>query len=240
MRYKTKNKIRYLVLIKNQGGFDFELAAIQTRIIQLLKKCIDSKIGVLSSSKSSDLGLFSDWLSTSMLITAPNQNERVQVLEQLLLKRHQPHSINVSSIACSTLGYYTSDLKNLMDRACCLAMMRGSGDELIVSHQDVLDALNEYTPCAMQGVKFFKMETEWADVGGLRDAKKMVLETLAWPSKYAPIFAQCPLRLRSGILLYGYSGCGKTMLASAIAQECGLNFVSIKGILIVLFQALNF
>lgn len=67
------------------------------------------------------------------------------------------------------------------------------------------------------------------DIGALANAKDVLLETLEWPTKYEPIFVNCPLRLRSGILLYGYPGCGKTLLASAVAQQCGLNFISVKG-----------
>jgi peroxin-1 len=64
---------------------------------------------------------------------------------------------------------------------------------------------------------------------GLHEPRRILRETLEWPTKYAQIFASCPLRLRSGLLLYGYPGCGKTLLASAVAKECGLNFISVKG-----------
>ncbi|KAJ1546653.1 Peroxisome biosynthesis protein pex1 [Nowakowskiella sp. JEL0078] len=69
----------------------------------------------------------------------------------------------------------------------------------------------------------------WENIGGLKEVKKILLETLDWPSKYQELFKACPLRLRSGLLLYGYPGCGKTMLASAVAKECGVNFISVKG-----------
>src|SRR5437762_14358804 len=64
---------------------------------------------------------------------------------------------------------------------------------------------------------------------GLDATRRVLLETLEWPIKYAPIFQHSKLRLRSGLLLYGYPGCGKTLLASAVAAECGLNFISVKG-----------
>jgi peroxin-1 len=64
---------------------------------------------------------------------------------------------------------------------------------------------------------------------GLDATRKVLLETLEWPIKYAPIFQHSKLRLRSGLLLYGYPGCGKTLLASAVASQFGMNFISVKG-----------
>lgn len=64
---------------------------------------------------------------------------------------------------------------------------------------------------------------------GLDATRRVLLETLEWPIKYAPIFQHSKLRLRSGLLLYGYPGCGKTLLASAVAAQFGMNFISVKG-----------
>ncbi|KAH7873102.1 P-loop containing nucleoside triphosphate hydrolase protein, partial [Lentinula edodes] len=81
----------------------------------------------------------------------------------------------------------------------------------------------------LQDIKLEKSVVSWADIGGLHETRRILRETLEWPTKYGPIFAQSPLRLRSGLLLFGYPGCGKTLLASAIAKERGVNFIGIKG-----------
>ncbi|RKP03279.1 hypothetical protein CXG81DRAFT_241, partial [Caulochytrium protostelioides] len=67
------------------------------------------------------------------------------------------------------------------------------------------------------------------DVVGMDDVKAVMLETLLWPTQYARVFAQCPLRLRSGLLLYGVSGTGKTLLCTAVAQRVGLPIIKVKG-----------
>lgn len=46
--------------------------------------------------------------------------------------------------------------------------------------------------------------------------------------QYPELFANLPIRQRTGILLYGAPGTGKTLLAGVVAQESGMNFISIK------------
>src|SRR5271155_2834440 len=101
--------------------------------------------------------------------------------------------------------------------------------KICLSHEDFTSALKGFTPASLRNVTLQTSTTTFDSIGGLKETRKILLETLQYPTTYAPIFAQCPLRLRSGLLLYGYPGCGKTLLASAVAGECGLNFISVKG-----------
>ena len=77
--------------------------------------------------------------------------------------------------------------------------------------------------------RVYSFQKRWSDVGGLDEVRRSLLETLQWPSKYPKLFAQCPLRLRTGILLYGPPGTGKTLVANVAATECDLNIITIKG-----------
>ncbi|XP_068683624.1 peroxisomal ATPase PEX6-like [Montipora foliosa] len=68
---------------------------------------------------------------------------------------------------------------------------------------------------------------QWDDVGGLAEVKAEILDTVQLPLQHPELFA-AGLR-RSGVLLYGPPGTGKTLLAKAVATECSLNFLSVKG-----------
>ncbi|XP_010556760.1 PREDICTED: peroxisome biogenesis protein 6 [Tarenaya hassleriana] len=69
---------------------------------------------------------------------------------------------------------------------------------------------------------------KWEDVGGLEDVKASILDTVQLPLLHKDLFSS-GLRKRSGVLLYGPPGTGKTLLAKAVATECSLNFLSVKG-----------
>ncbi|ROW02048.1 hypothetical protein VPNG_07662 [Cytospora leucostoma] len=145
--------------------------------------------------------------------------------------------LDLLDIAGETDGYMPGDLSLLISRARNEAIMRsmtdGSGDTgaraVALGRVDFDTALKGFTPASLRNVTLQSSTTTFDSIGGLTETRQVLLETLQYPTKYAPIFAQCPLRLRSGILLYGYPGCGKTLLASAVAGECGLNFISVKG-----------
>ena len=144
-------------------------------------------------------------------------------------------SLDLLGIAGKTDGYMPADLVLLVSRARNQCLTRSvmasetADTSLTLTKGDFEGALQNFTPTSLRNVTLTHSSTTFASVGGLKTTRKTLLETLLYPTKYAPIFAKSPLRLRSGLLLYGYPGCGKTLLASAVAGECNLNFISVKG-----------
>ena len=135
-------------------------------------------------------------------------------------------------------GYSVLDIKNLVERLLYgILIQQGPENERILSWKQFESINDEFIPIFLQGVEKNQnndtndtMKQGWNQIGGLIEAKRTLLETLEWPVKYSPIFQKSPLRLRSGLLIYGYPGCGKTLLANAISKECGgLNFLPVKG-----------
>lgn len=203
------------------------------------QKSTNVSMVISGSSKESfnKLVVQSHLLEKYFHIAVPNKSTRAKILEEYISgKLTCTLTFDLMDIVLETEGYLPNDLKTLSDRIYYESIRRdqkttlcGSNEGLKVMRSDFETALHGFKPSSLRGVKLEKSGANWEDIGGMFDAKRVLLETLEWPTKYAPIFASCPLRLRSGLLLYGYPGCGKTLLASAIAGQCGLNFISIKG-----------
>ncbi|KAF8160874.1 P-loop containing nucleoside triphosphate hydrolase protein [Crassisporium funariophilum] len=174
-------------------------------------------------------------------VTAPNKDARRDILARIVQERLQiakdikqdPESpLNFTELSTRTEGYSATDLKDLVARAIHQVAMKATNDPTAIpelTQADFVAAQVDFVPLSLRDIKLEKSDIAWSDIGGLYEVRRMLRETLEWPTKYGPIFKQSPLRLRSGLLLYGYPGCGKTLLASAVAKECGLNFISVKG-----------
>lgn len=178
---------------------------------------------------------------TTVHLKSPDKEVRRAILEEAIqnLGMSTDDSFDMLEISGSTEGYQPGDLWTLVERSKHQTIIRrvqsltlssnATTDDKVMVQADFENALDGFVPASLRGVKLQKSSVSWSEIGGLKDTKRILLETLEWPTRYAPIFAKSPLRLRSGLLLYGYPGCGKTLLASAVASQSGLNFISVKG-----------
>jgi len=101
--------------------------------------------------------------------------------------------------------------------------------ELRISDKDFLQAINMVEPSAMREIMIDIPDISWEDVGGLEDIKSELREAVEWPLKYPKLFERAGIRPLNGILLFGPPGCGKTLLAEAVANESQCNFIAVKG-----------
>merc|ERR1712147_487254 len=69
----------------------------------------------------------------------------------------------------------------------------------------------------------------WEDIGGLEEVKKDLREMILYPIDHPDKFEKFGMKPSKGVLFYGPPGCGKTLMAKAVANECAANFISVKG-----------
>lgn len=192
------------------------------------QKALQNGTASLGHSRNKSASTQDSWLDPSNPSSRPGSSGSADGFE---IER----DLDFLELAGKTDGYMPGDLVLLVSRARNEALIRSVQDTASISTSIVLGAddfdraLKGFTPASLRNVTLTSSSTTFSSIGGLHETRKVLLETLQYPTKYAPIFAQCPLRLRSGLLLYGFPGCGKTLLASAVAGECGLNFISVKG-----------
>jgi transitional endoplasmic reticulum ATPase len=142
-----------------------------------------------------------------------------------------------------TYGYTGADLEALSREAAMKALRRYLPqinleekriphevlDEMVVNNQDILDAFREITPTAMREVYIESPNVKWESIGGLENVKENLREAVEWPLKTPEIFKNIGIDPPKGILLHGPPGCGKTLLARAVATESEANFISVRG-----------
>ncbi len=176
-------------------------------------------------------------------IPIPDRHGRLDILE--IHSRGMPlaKDVEMGHLAEITHGFVGADLEALCREAAMICLRRLMPDidlalaaipyeqlaKLEVHMDDFMAALREVEPSAIREVFVEVPDVRWEDVGGLKSVKERLIEAVEWPLKYAHIFKKAGIKPPKGILLSGPPGCGKTLLAKAIANESGVNFISVKG-----------
>jgi len=177
-------------------------------------------------------------------IPPPDKRARKAILEVHTRNVPLEKDVNLEEIAGLTHGYTGADLAALVKEAAMAALRRFLRTEKIdlnkpippdmlmklkVTKKDFIDAMKLVHPTLMREVLVEVPEVRWDDIGGLEDVKQQLREAIEWPLKSPEIFEKMGIRPPRGVLLYGPPGCGKTLLAKAVATESGANFIAVKG-----------
>lgn len=102
-------------------------------------------------------------------------------------------------------------------------------DSMAVTNEHFRFALDMQNPSALRETVVEVPNVTWADIGGLDSIKRELKEMVNFPLEHPEMFKKFGMQSSRGVLFYGPPGCGKTLLAKAVANECQANFISIKG-----------
>ncbi|KAM7172145.1 peroxisome biogenesis factor 6 [Macrochelys suwanniensis] len=178
-------------------------------------------------------------------VQAPSEAQRKAILSTLTASLPLGKEVSLAKLARRSAGFVLGDFCALLaqgGRAACTRILTSSfpgglsEDEerdfcaagFPVLAEDFNIALDQLHEAHAQAVGAPKIPVvTWQDIGGLQEAKKEILDTIQLPLEH-PELLSVGLR-RSGLLLYGPPGTGKTLLAKAVATECTMTFLSVKG-----------
>lgn len=102
-------------------------------------------------------------------------------------------------------------------------------ENLCITLDDFCEAVKHVQPSAKREGFITVPDTTWDQIGSLRDIREELKLAILAPVKFPQKLEILGLTAPSGVLLCGPPGCGKTLLAKAIANEAGINFISVKG-----------
>merc|ERR1711966_51590 len=176
-------------------------------------------------------------------IGVPDDKGRLEILNIHTQKMRLSSDINIEEICKETYGFVGADLAQLCTEAAMECIREKSeffdNDEekidntvlnsLFVSQDNFRVALSQSNPSAFRETAVEIPNITWKDIGGLENVKRELQETVQYPVEHPEKFEKFGMQPSKGVLFYGPPGCGKTLLAKAIANECQANFISIKG-----------
>jgi len=176
-------------------------------------------------------------------IGIPDAIGRLEILRIHTKNMKLADDVDLEMVANETHGYVGADLAQLCSEAALQQIREKMDvidldedtidasvlDALAVSMDNFKFALGSSNPSALRETVVEVPSVTWEDIGGLEGVKQELQDLVQLPIAYPDKFLKFGVSPPKGVLFYGPPGCGKTLLAKAIANECQSNFISIKG-----------
>lgn len=176
-------------------------------------------------------------------IGVPDDTGRLEILRIHTKKMKLEPDVDLERVAKESHGFVGADLAQLCTEAAMLCIREKMNlidweDDTIdaevlasmsVTQDHFRDAQQACNPSSLRETHVEVPNVPWTAVGGLESVKRELQELVQYPVEYPWKYEKFGMAPPKGVLFYGPPGCGKTLLAKAIATECQANFISIKG-----------
>ena len=176
-------------------------------------------------------------------IGVPDEVGRLEILRIHTKNMKIDEEVDLTSISKETHGFVGADLAQLCSEAAiqCIREKMDMIDldadtidaqvleSMAVTQEHFKHALGVCNPSSLRETVVEVPNVKWEDIGGLEEVKKNLQEMILYPIEHPDKFHKFGMSPSKGVLFYGPPGCGKTLLAKAVANECSANFISIKG-----------
>lgn len=176
-------------------------------------------------------------------IGVPDEIGRMEILRIHTKNMKLSEDVDLSKVARDTHGFVGADLAQLCTEAglqCIREKMdiidieddkidAAILDAMFVTNDHFRHAQDTTNPASLRETVVETPNVNWDDIGGLEDTKRQLQEMIMYPLDHPDKFLKFGMSPSKGVLFYGPPGCGKTLLAKAVATECSANFISIKG-----------
>merc|ERR1719473_2570169 len=176
-------------------------------------------------------------------IGVPDDNGRLEILRIHTKNMKLAADVKLEEIAANTHGFVGADLAQLCTEAALTCIREKMElidleeetidaeilDSMAVTQEHFTTALGSCNPSSLRETVVEVPNVKWDDIGGLEDTKRNLQEMILYPIDHPEKFEKFGMQPSRGVLFYGPPGCGKTLLAKAVASETSANFVSIKG-----------
>ncbi|KAK2736001.1 hypothetical protein FQN57_000894 [Myotisia sp. PD_48] len=147
-----------------------------------------------------------------------------------LLKSHtgEDEEMDIEDPGAKAVSSRVLELRRLIQHARSAAFDT-EPQTIYVSNDDFFTALPKIQPSSKREGFATIPSTTWADIGSLTGVRDELMTAIVEPIRTPELYARVGISAPTGVLLWGPPGCGKTLLAKAVANESRANFISIKG-----------
>lgn len=176
-------------------------------------------------------------------IGVPDEVGRMEIMRIHSKNMKLSENVDLAAVAKDTHGFVGADLQALCTEAALQCIREKLDiididddkidaeilDSMMVTNEHFKFAKDQQNPSSLRETVVEVPTTTWDDIGGLEATKKELQEMIMYPIEHPDKFAKFGMKPSKGVLFYGPPGCGKTLMAKAVANECSSNFISVKG-----------